>query len=88
MSLSPRITQPTPTMSEKHYRSIVKAISWRATGTVDTIVISFIITGKIKMALSIGFVELFTKIALYYFHERLWNRISFGRVKTGKDYEI
>lgn len=75
-------------MSEKHYRSVAKAISWRATGTVDTIVISFLVTGKIKMALSIGFVELFTKIVLYYAHERVWNRISFGRGKPQRDYEI
>jgi uncharacterized membrane protein len=74
-------------MSEKHYRSIVKALSWRATGTVDTVVVSYFVTGKIKMALSIGFVELFTKIGLYYLHERVWNRLSFGRDKV-KDYEI
>ena len=75
-------------MKEKHYRSVVKAISWRATGTVDTVIISFFITGQIKMAMSIGFVELFTKIFLYYVHERVWNRISFGREKPKKDYEI
>lgn len=75
-------------MSEKPYRSIVKALSWRVTGTLDTIVVSYFVTGKIAMALSIGFVELFTKIVLYYGHERLWNRLSFGREKTGKDYEI
>jgi uncharacterized membrane protein len=76
-------------MTEKHYRSIVKAISWRATGTVDTVVISFLITGQMKWALSIGFVELFTKVALYYMHERIWNRISFGRIKHASgDYEI
>ena len=75
-------------MKENHYRSIVKAISWRVTGTVDTVVISYLITGKIKMAMSIGFVELFTKICLYYVHERIWNRISFGREKLRKDYEI
>lgn len=75
-------------MSEKHHRSIVKAITWRVTGTLDTILVSFLVTRKIKMALSIGFVELFTKIGLYYFHERAWNRISFGREKRGKDYEI
>lgn len=74
-------------MSEKHYRSVVKALSWRATGTADTILVSFFVTGKIGMALSIGFVELFTKIGLYYLHERVWNRISFGRDKP-KDYEI
>ena len=76
-------------MAEKHYRSIVKAISWRATGTVDTVVISFLITGHLRWALSIGFVELFTKVALYYMHERIWNRISFGRVKEARgDYQI
>lgn len=75
-------------MTEKHSRSVVKAISWRATGTLDTILVSFIVTGKISLALSIGFVELFTKIGLYYVHERVWNRISFGRVKPDKDYEI
>ena len=75
-------------MTEKPYRSIVKAISWRATGTVDTILISFLVTGHAKMALSIGFVELFTKIALYYVHERVWNKLSFGRVKGKEEYNI
>ena len=68
-------------MHEKAYRSIIKAVSWRMTGTLDTIMISFLISGRIKIALSIGFVELFTKIALYYLHERAWNRIPFGRIK-------
>ena len=73
---------------EKPHRSFVKAISWRATGTLDTIVVSFVVTGKFKTAVSIGFIELFTKICLYYFHERLWNRIPFGRVKGREDYTI
>ncbi len=73
---------------EKHYRSIVKAISWRVTGTVDTIVISWLITREVKLALSIGFVEVFTKIFLYYVHERLWTRISFGRIKAKEDFDI
>jgi uncharacterized membrane protein len=76
-------------MIEDHYRSVVKAISWRATGTLDTIIISFLITGHLRWALSIGFVELFTKITLYYLHERIWNRISFGRTKPGsRDFQI
>ncbi len=66
-------------MLEKRYRSLLKAISWRATGTLDTIVISFLVTGKIQMALSIGFVELFSKLGLYYLHERVWNRVDIGR---------
>ena len=73
---------------EKHYRSLIKAISWRITGTVDTIVISYFITGQMKWALSIGFVEVFTKIFLYYVHERVWNRLSFGRVKAKDDFDI
>ena len=73
---------------EKHYRSLVKAISWRATGTVDTIIISFLVTGQAKWALSIGFIELFTKVFLYYVHERVWNRLDFGRVKAKDDFNI
>jgi uncharacterized membrane protein len=76
-------------MAENHYRSVVKAISWRATGTVDTILISFLITGQASAAFKIGFVELFTKIALYYVHERIWNRLSFGRLKEKtEEYSI
>jgi uncharacterized membrane protein len=73
---------------ERHHRSLVKAISWRVTGTIDTILISFLITGQAKWALSIGFIELFTKILLYYVHERIWNRLSFGRVKGKEDFDI
>lgn len=75
-------------MTEKPYRSFVKALSWRVTGTVDTMVVSYFITGKLKLAVSIGLVELFTKICLYYVHERVWNRISLGRAKSRADYEI
>ncbi|RYD75121.1 MAG: DUF2061 domain-containing protein [Sphingobacteriales bacterium] len=66
-------------MKESHIRSLVKGISWRATGTLDTIVIAFIITGQITMALSIGAVEVFTKIILFYLHERLWGKITWGK---------
>lgn len=66
-------------MSDKHYRSVLKGISWRLIGTIDTIVISFILTQKIKIALSIGGIEFFTKIILYYFHERIWNKIKLGK---------
>lgn len=65
--------------SEKAIRSIVKSISWRIIGTLDTIIISWFITGKVKLALSIGVVELFTKMLLYFFHERIWNKINWGK---------
>jgi len=68
-------------MAEKHSRSIVKAISWRMTGSIDTMIIAFLVTGKVKWALTISGVELFTKVFLYYVHERIWIKIPFGRVK-------
>ena len=64
---------------EKPIRSIAKSISWRVVGTVDTILISWIITGQVKTALSIGGIELITKMLLYFFHERIWNRIKWGK---------
>ncbi len=75
-------------MTDNHFRSVAKSVSWRLTGTIDTMIISFLITGKLKWALTIGVVELFTKMFLYYVHERIWNRISFGRAKIREDYEI
>ncbi len=74
-------------MAEKAYRSVAKTVSWRTVGTLDTIIISYFITGDLTMAASIGSIELFTKMALYYFHERAWNKISFGKVKE-PDYQI
>lgn len=76
-------------MQEKAYRSVVKTISWRTIGTLDTIIISYFITGNLAMAASIGSIELFTKMILYYFHERAWNKISLGKIKpTANDYQI
>ena len=71
-------------MADQHYRSLVKAVSWRLTGSVDTLIISFLITGKLKWAFTISGVELFTKIGLYYLHERIWENLSFGRIKEPK----
>ena len=75
-------------MIEKNYRSAVKTLSWRITGTLDTIIVSFFITGEISFALSIGAIEFFTKMILYFIHERLWNRIKFGRIMPKEDYQI
>ena len=76
-------------MHEKPYRSVVKTISWRTLGTLDTIIISYFVTGNLVMAASIGSIEVVTKMILYYFHERAWNKISFGRVKEeAVDYQI
>ncbi len=68
--------------SERPLRSIAKSISWRIIGTLDTILISWLVTGEITLALSIGSVELFTKMFLYFLHERLWNAMSWGKNKA------
>ena len=65
--------------SEKPLRSIAKTISWRIIGTLDTIAISWILTGKVETALAIGSVELVTKMILYFGHERIWNSINYGK---------
>lgn len=65
--------------SEKTIRSAVKSISWRTIGTIDTIAISWLITGKVNTALSIGAIELITKMVLYFAHERAWNNIKWGK---------
>lgn len=75
-------------MHEKPYRSVVKTISWRALGTLDTVVISFLVTGSLGMAASIGAIELVTKMVLYYYHERAWSKTSFGIEKSQPDYQI
>ncbi len=74
-------------MQEKAYRSVVKTISWRTIGTIDTMIISYFITGDLIMAASIGSIEVVTKMILYYFHERAWNKIPLGKVKA-PDYQI
>jgi uncharacterized membrane protein len=68
-----------PKAREAHSRSLLKAVSWRITGTLDTFVISFIVTGKVTIASSIAATELLTKIALFYGHERVWAAIHWGR---------
>ncbi len=89
-----RLSSPPPSeasataLADGHHRSVAKAVSWRAVGTIDTFVVSFLVTGRLKLAISIGFVEFFTKLALFYVHERVWNKIPFGRVASKVDYEI
>jgi uncharacterized membrane protein len=64
---------------DTHSRSLAKAISWRLTGTIDTMVISLLITGSVKLAATIGLTEVVTKSLLYYLHERAWLKIPYGR---------
>lgn len=60
-------------------RHIAKTVTWRIIGTLDTMVLAWLITGDPMMGLKIGGIEVFTKMLLYYLHERVWYRISFGK---------
>lgn len=57
-------------------RHIAKTISWRLIGTIDTIVLSWLISGDLSLGLQIGFLEVITKMILYYLHEQLWFKSS------------
>lgn len=64
-----------------HVRSLVKAVSWRLVGSLDTFILSMIFTGNARYAVSIASAEALTKIALYYVHERVWRRVPWGRLE-------
>ncbi len=66
---------------EKPIRSVAKALSWRVVGTLDTLIVSFILTKEIGVASLIASVDFLTKMVLYFFHERLWNKIKWGKGK-------
>lgn len=63
---------------EQPRRSLAKAISWRITGSLDTLLLSWLFTGNLLIAAAIGGTEVVTKMVLYYLHERAWNRVEFG----------
>ena len=65
-------------------RHIAKTISWRIIGTLDTIVLSGFITGSWSTGLAIGGVEVFTKMILYFLHERVWYKFSKFGLKSGR----
>ena len=64
---------------EAHSRSLIKAVSWRLVGSIDTFVISYLVTGKLVFAASIASVETVTKVILFYGHERIWAAVPWGR---------
>jgi uncharacterized membrane protein len=63
-------------------RHIAKTLTWRMVGTIDTMLLGWLISGDPLIGLKVGLAELVTKMVLYYFHERIWYRSKFG-VKNG-----
>jgi uncharacterized membrane protein len=64
---------------ESHVRSLIKALSYRVSGFIVTGSVVWAITGEVAIAATVGAVDALLKIGLYYLHERVWDRFSFGR---------
>ena len=68
-------------LGETHKRSIIKAASWRVFGMIATTLIVFAFTKKIALSIGVGLAEAAAKILLFYLHERIWGKISWGYIK-------
>jgi len=72
---------------ETHFRSILKAVSYRFLGTIVTFCVALLLTKSFDLAAQIGALDTILKIGAFYFHERLWHRIKIGRIEP-IEYEI
>jgi uncharacterized membrane protein len=73
---------------ETNRRSIVKSISWRFFAAVITSLVVFFMTGKMEFAAKVGMIDTAIKLVVYFAHERIWNKINYGRVPAAPDYEV
>lgn len=75
-------------MSEDHLikRHLAKTMTWRIVGTIDTMVIGWLVSGDILIGLSIGGTEVITKMVLYFLHERVWFKYGFQKNESGKPF--
>jgi uncharacterized membrane protein len=67
---------------ESRLRSILKGLSWRVIATATIIIIAYFKTGDVSLALEIGAIEFFIKFMLYYGHERVWQQIPRGKIRS------
>jgi adenylylsulfate kinase len=72
---------------ETHFRSILKAVSYRIVGTIVTFCVAFVLSKNLDLAIKVGFLDTVLKIGAFYFHERLWHRIKLGKTEP-IEYEI
>jgi len=69
-------------LRESHLRSVLKAFSWRIVATLTTATIAYGITGEIDTAIMIGSIEFVLKMFIYYVHERAWQLVPRGGVRS------
>ncbi len=70
-----------------HRRTLVKTITWRVIAVFTTIAVVYVYSGDAKESVIVGGAANFLKVFFYYIHERIWNRLQFGRVRA-PEYEI
>ncbi len=80
MSPTRRHVEPKP-YRESHLRTLLKTMSWRIVATTTTIIIAFCVFGDVSSALTVGGIEFFAKMFIYYVHERAWQLIPRGSVR-------
>jgi len=74
-------------MVETKRRSFAKALSWRVFATLITMSVAYALTKEITFAVEIGVIDTVAKLAIYFGHERVWQRISYGKIDS-PDYQI
>jgi len=57
---------------------LIKSLTWRVIGTTDTMLLAWLISGNPLIGIQVGGIEIFTKVILYYLHEKLWHLTDFG----------
>lgn len=64
--------------NESYWRTAMKTTTWRIIASLDTMLLAWFFTGNLKVAFSVGSLEVLTKLVLYFVHERIWNRVRLG----------
>lgn len=67
-------------MNESHFRSILKGITWRVIASATTMSVVYVITGSIELMASVGLIDITAKIFFYYLHERVWGKVTWGKL--------
>ena len=70
------------TLADSKFRSLIKTMSWRITGSTATFFIAWIVGGNLAVAGTIAVIQIAANTALYYLHERVWNSVTWGRINT------
>jgi adenylylsulfate kinase len=72
---------------DTHKRTFLKTVSWRVLASFTTTGVTFVLTGRLDLAISVGVADSVVKFFIYYLHERMWSRSRYGQIRE-PEYEI